>query len=500
MECRIRKHDNRQFELKLSYNLQRRRKRDRFRFEMFAFLPYQLGIDSQSYSRSRFYSDLHSYTRFKTPPLSLEEILNRDLSTSPLNRIERFVGEGRAEGTWNEQRLVYELKTLSVLVRVAVRDAAQYAHSLLEGDFSAGARDDMYVALKAMLNNLADVRERMGGLGESLLGPAVPREALKTFRLVDEFVSLQTESLLLRLLQWLEKEHSAAPGIGDVCERLRRVIKSETEHRMTRGYVEAVAEDGAISNEYCLYREGLLKKFCAGVLFLSVERRSGRSRVRQTIFALAAALAMSVGVFGLWLTDRYYHGNTLAIGLVAVVLYVIRDRIKELIREVGSRLLPRWVSDRKGKLVDPQTGKRVGTTRELLSWLEHDEVPADVMKARSYGDSLERTIFEPTEKVLHFDKEVFIESYRIFASHERSEAIDDIIRVNVGNWLSHMDNPRKRLLKLSAESGDVLDIEGRRVYHVNLVTRLRSYTTGDTQVRRARLILSRRGIERIESI
>jgi len=500
VECLIRKHDNRQFELKLSYTLQRRSRRDRFRFEMFVFLPYQLGIDSQSYSRSRFYADLHSYTRFKTPPLSLDEMLNRDLSTSPLNRIERFVEQGRAEGRWNEQRLVYELKMLSVLVRVAVRDAVQYAHSLLDGGFSAGARDDMSVALKAMLSNLAEVRGRMRRLGESLSGPGVPREASKTFRLVDEFVSLQTEALLLRLLRRLKKDDSAATGSVDLCELLRRAIGSEMEHRRTRGYVEAVAEDGAITNEYCLYREGLLKKFCAGVLFLSVARRSGRSRVRQTLFALAAALAMSVGVFGLWLADRYYKGNALAIGLVAVVLYVIRDRIKELIREIGSRLLPRWASDRKGKLVDPQTGKRVGTTRELLSWFEHDEVPADVLKARSYRDSLERMIFEPTEKVIHFDKEVFIESRRIFASHERSEAIDDIIRVNVGNWLSHMDNPRKRLLKLSEDSGDVLDIEARRVYHVNVVTRLHSWATGDTQIRRVRLILSRRGIERIESV
>jgi len=493
MECRIRKHDDRQFEVKVSYPLDRNRRREQYRLDLFAFIPYQVGLGPKSYPREAFYEDMRAYTRFKTPTLTLEAILNPALDASPLSRIVQIVRKGRTTGVWEEARLLYEMRMLGVMIRVQVRDTARYARSLLSRATAPGAYQDAARAITGMLDHLEAVLERARAVGKDLIGPEVPPEASRTWPLVDEFVSIEVESLLLRLLRHLESRHAGREELTAARERLRAVARAEHRYRVERGY-PTVPSDDPRRNEYYLYRHSLLKKFCASVLFLSLAERRGRSPIQHSLFALAAAFAMSLGVLGLWLADRYYRGNAIAFGLVAVIVYVIRDRLKEIFRDVGARLLPRWVSDRKSELVDPQTGRRVGLTRERLSWRTREELPAEVLLARQYDDSLERAVSEPTDTILHYQRETVTHTREIYASHERSEAIDDILRVEISRWLHHMDNPSKTILTLRNGEG-VVPVEALRVYHVNLVVR---HVGRKTLLRRARLVLTQHGIQRVE--
>jgi len=497
VECRIRKHDDRQFEVKVSYPLDRDRRRERYRLELFAFLPYQVGLGPATYSREEFYEDLRSYTRFKTPPLTLEALLNRSLTTNPLNRIDEMIRKGRNAGSWDRKRLLYETRMLGVMIRVQVRDAMRYIRSVLAKAGAPGAYEDAAGAISRTLDHLSAVLERMRGLGREFIGPEVPEQVARTWSLVDEFVSIEVESLLLRTLRLLDSRHGARPELGGARERLREAARAEVDYRATRGYPTVPSEDHR-HNEYLLYRQSLLKKFCSSVLFLSVAERRGRSPLQHSLFALAAAFAMALGVLGLWLADRYYRGNAIALGLVAVIVYVIRDRLKEIVRDLGSSLLPRWVSDRKGKLVDPQTGRGVGVTRERLAWRDRAELPEDVLRARQYQDSLERAVSEPTDSILHYERDTAVHTAAIYRSHERSEAIDDILRVEITRWLRHMDNPLKTILALQPDRSDVLSLKAMRVYHVNLVVRLTARDRAETFLHRARLILTQRGIERLE--
>src|SRR3990172_432697 len=129
MECYIRKHDNRQFEVKVTYPLERSHPREKYHLKMFLFLPYQIGVDRATYPPKQFYDDLRSYTRFKTPNIALRDMLKPELDVSPFTRIVRFIEEGKRAGTWNESRLNYELKTLAVVVNVQLRDRLGHIRS-----------------------------------------------------------------------------------------------------------------------------------------------------------------------------------------------------------------------------------------------------------------------------------------------------------------------------------------------------------------------------------
>jgi hypothetical protein len=72
------------------------------------------------------------------------------------------------------------------------------------------------------------------------------------------------------------------------------------------------------------------------------------------------------------------------------------------------------------------------------------------------------------------------------------------MRIKVGGWLGRMDDPRRTVLTLDSGSDRILSAKAARVYHVNLVVRLTSLNDGKATLRKALLILSRNGIERIE--
>ena len=74
MERSIGKHDGQQLEIKVTYPLNRSRAQERYRLDLFLFLPYRIGVTPSTYSREQFDADLLSYTRFKTPVISLPSL------------------------------------------------------------------------------------------------------------------------------------------------------------------------------------------------------------------------------------------------------------------------------------------------------------------------------------------------------------------------------------------------------------------------------------------
>ena len=497
MECLIRKHDDHQFEVKVAYPLQRQAVADRYALDMFIFLPYQLGVNADTCSLDAFFEDLSSYTRFKTPELSFEEINDAQNALSPLTRVQRQLESSRQSGQWDPMHLRYELRVLANVVRVQVRESAAAIRQRVRERASPDRRRTVKAAIDHLLEGLTTTLRRFRDLRGAFESPSAPPEMRNLYEAVDEQMSNEAEKLLLRLMKFLRKQ-AADLDVQAVWQRLSVTVSGETAHRRARGYPTVVSRD-ARRNERFLNRVELLKKLCASVLYLSEEKLPTVGRARQALYAIAAAIAMAFTVVAAWLVGRFYPTNSLIFALVAIGAYAFKDRIKDFLRDFSARLLPMWTSDRSIKLTDPQYGMEVGRTRENLYWLDRARLPEDVLKARQYRDPLEQAVAEPTEVVLHYAKKVRIMTQRIYRSHERSVAIDEILRLQVSRWLQRMDDPEKRLLKLRRNGDGVVGIAAARVYVVNLVIRLTSFRDRNVTLLRASLVLSRNGIERIET-
>jgi hypothetical protein len=79
----------------------------------------------------------------------------------------------------------------------------------------------------------------------------------------------------------------------------------------------------------------------------------------------------------------------------------------------------------------------------------------------------------------------------------------EIFRLNIGPWLAHTDDPNRTITFADPDEAVVCSVSARRVYNINVVYRLRK-TGGnppsDAEWRRIRVVVSRKGIERIDPI
>jgi hypothetical protein len=79
----------------------------------------------------------------------------------------------------------------------------------------------------------------------------------------------------------------------------------------------------------------------------------------------------------------------------------------------------------------------------------------------------------------------------------------EIFRLNIGPWLAHTDDPNRTITFADPDEGVVCSVTARRVYNINVVYRLRKQSGKDAPDmgwRRIRLVVSRKGIERIDPI
>ncbi|HLO66375.1 MAG TPA: hypothetical protein VK188_05110, partial [Holophaga sp.] len=83
IDSRIEVHDSTHIEVKLDYGLDLKRRRNRYRVEMFMFMPTSLGMAPDTYGKKQFYRDIQAYIRLKTPGLALAHLLDPREEDSP---------------------------------------------------------------------------------------------------------------------------------------------------------------------------------------------------------------------------------------------------------------------------------------------------------------------------------------------------------------------------------------------------------------------------------
>jgi len=479
-------HDKYQFELKFTYPLDRARESTEYHVETYMFIPNNLCVNATTYPREDFFNDMQKYIRFKTPAVLLR-VLDQGES-SPLAKLaaalkalaERGPGGG-APGDCEER-----LKMFCSILKSALRDEESFLESS-KGDANFPALVGNY--LKAARETLAKFR----GLKILAQAPTVDPRAIKMFELADEFASVTASKYLSRLALFLK-------GIGD--EELRReaiaIIDAETVHRAESQW-PSVLKEGSDNEDY-LYREGVLKKIMASVLFLKTStKREGRF-LEQMIFGLAAGVAMAFATF-----VAFYSRTVIAIQdfslsffLVLVVAYMFKDRIKEISRNYLSAKIRERLCDYRTDICNA-LDRKVGVCKESFSFIPESKVPPVVRRLRNkdYIAELENGCLG--EDVLLSRKSIQLLSKgceRIFGEFN-VDGVVDIMRFNVRAFLEKMDNPAKELPM--ASEGEIKHVKGKRVYHVNLIIKYGMEGREDSY-RRFRLVLARNGIKRIESV
>ncbi|MGZ3418836.1 MAG: hypothetical protein ACXVEF_01180 [Polyangiales bacterium] len=485
-------HDKTHLEFAIDYPVARSHPTKRV-WEAYFFVPESFRIHEATYSKKAIYEDLQSYVRYAVPEMRFEEIV-RFGDGAILDKVSAALQ--RTVGTADDSPEAHEatrlLRLYACLVRASGLDEVRRVERNLTGELESQTLrreaiqfvircDDLARAFRAVVAGA----ERRG----------LPDEVLFALKWTDEATSIALETMCADLALRLERDTRVEAVHPDLAEQVASHAVSQATYRQERGY-DSVGRAGASEREveHLEFRRHVLKRFTASVLWLALEVREGRWWAVHVFYAFAAALAMTFAVAAALGTSRF-SDNVLRYALLVIVAYAIKDRMKAFLQDYFNRWVASRFPDRLWTIRDHERQVDVGKVRERAGFVPFALVPRKVLEKRRLTREHAVEEIARAERVLWHEKEIEIEA----GVTAQFPMLTEIFRLNVGHWLVHTDDPKRKVLFADPDDASIYSAVARRVYNLGVVYRLRGERE-DSEWHRIRVVVSRKGILRIEPI
>lgn len=472
-----------QFEIKLRYPLPVDERKSVYDLAVYFFLPPSLGIGRSNYGKTRFFEDLQSYVRLKTPELLFPDVPRGD--AGPLSRL--TAAALRLQGDTGERSVrlyEYQSKLFCCVLKSSLLAFAQR----IESESNPGEQVRLIEEFRLAASSLRSIYST---LEPRLCNPSMPPSAQSVFRFTDEYISLLLEEYACRII-------SAAPHDDNITELRKALIdfvKREIGHRVSAGYPSV--SNASSENEGFVYRRGVLKKYMSSVLFLNVRSGDAGRFLEEGLFGLAAGVSMVFATAVLFLATQLYGALTFPVFVALVVSYIFKDRIKERMRLYLSRKAARWLFDHR--TIFYASGKeRIGVCSESVDFLETGDIPAPVAAVRNRSHITEIEGGWVGERAIRYRKLVKLYPVRIADIYDSANIrdVNDIMRFSIEEFVQHLGTADKPVQSLVGD--EVKWVHGERVHHLNVIVR---HAVNDVDTfQRYRIILNRDGIKRIEFV
>ena len=185
--------------------------------------------------------------------------------------------------------------------------------------------------------------------------------------------------------------------------------------------------------------------------------------------------------------------------MILVVGYMLKDRIKEGLRQIFSSVASKHLFDRGTAISDPVTKACLGTCQEKVDYGNSFPIPPEISKLRATDDFITVTQGELSEMLIRYQKKIVLRSNLLSRMPNGSTGVTDIIRLNVERLLRDMDDPELALEYVDAEDLTVGRVRGAKSYQVDIAFRFHIHESGKrtTSLQCVRLVLDRNGIKRM---
>lgn len=476
-------HDSFSIEIKLGYATRRTQKENDYAINIWFFVPNSLDINRYTYSTRDFYNDLKTNIRLITPVYLLREIATGE--NSPFIHLEKsFQDLASNPIRKNVAEYEYHIKMFQSILKSSLRDEIQH---IIKNE----VKEDIPFLVKAYVSNVNLIAEKYRGLRRVINAPTVQKDLMRYYFYGDEFMSNIIEQNTLILLTSFK--HSEKDDLAKSKDILFDLIIKEREYKKEKDY-PFVGKHSKDSYRELIHRRGVLKKYVESQLFLSTSTKKDGVLVEQILYSLAAGMAMIFATAVAFTFQQKFGNFTIPLFIALVISYMLKDRIKELMRYYFTGKLKRFFFDQKTK-IKVKNNHPIGWCKEGFDFIIERKIPKGVVKARN------RSLIMGVENRVTAEK-VFM--YRKFLRLSRNElnkvyqhytitGVNDIIRFNVSRFISKMDNPEIPLYLVNHNHYEV--IYGEKVYYLNMII---SYQyEGSTHYSRYRLVLNRDGIKEL---
>jgi len=478
-------HDKFSLEFKVGFRARRKVKISNFVMNTWIFVPNSLDINVQTYTRENFYRDLRSNVRLITPVFLVRDIARGE--AHPLHHLETTLNSMASSPTRsNIAEYEYQIKMFSAIFKSSIRDQIKYI-------FTTALPEDRCVLFDNFLDDVNITLDKYRSLAQIIKTSTVTLENFNYFLFGDEFMSNLIEQQFFNLLVSLEHHNKEFASLYR--DRILKVIEIENHHKKSHGY-HVVSIDSTNKNRDLVFRRGVLKKYIEGDLFLNARKKRDGVVAEQVYYSLAAGVSM---VFATTVAFSFQHtfGNfTMPFFVALVVSYMLKDRIKELMRYYFAHKRSAKYFD--NKITISVKHNQIGWSKEGFDFISENNVPKEVIQARSRSPLLEADNRYTKEKIILYRKMMRVDREKLDeSSHYQVSGINEIIRFNVSSFMFKMDNPDIPLY-VTKEDKSVEKLMGSKIYYLNFIIQLK-YEDFE-HFKRYRVIFNRSGIKEIEEL
>jgi len=479
----IKIHDKFSFEIKLGYTSDIEIKSPEYSINMYMFVPNSLDINSTTYSKKEFYNNIKSNIRLMTPVFLLRDIFQTE--GSPFFRLEKsFYQISQKPTKENIKNYEFQIKMFCSVVKSAIRrEIFHIKDNRIE--------DDINFLIREYIQNIKNILEKYRNLRRIINVPTVDKKYLNIYLFGDEYLGNLIEKYTFKLLRFLRTKNYN-PELKSI---LLDIIKTEVEYKKSKEL--PVVSENNDNNEELLYRRSVLKKFIESKLYLSTSVKEEGRLAEQVIYSIAAGVAMIFATGVAFYTQKAYGNFTIPLFIALVFSYILKDRIKELIRIYFSGKYRKTHFDHKTKIY---SGKKnnIGQCRENFSYIKDEHIPERIKKRRnrSHLTEIENNLQGETTILYRKHIKLYGKKLKNVYKKYRINGINDIARFNISSFLEKMTNPEIPMYILNKES--YKKIYGNKVYHINIIINFK--TPNNEFFRRYRIVLNRNGIIRINKV
>lgn len=476
-------HDNFSIEIKSIYENIYKKKKSKYDTITYLFVPNGLNINAQTYSKNKFYNDVKVYIRYNTPLYTLSEILK--LETSPLNQLVSNVDKFLIGKTSKKLKTEFEanVKMFGAVLNNSLKHEFEQLKQTLKKS------NNKFNVL--FFEDLDTIIQRYRQLVSSLNSIKTKQNLKRIIKYGDEFISNSVNYYLINLHNYCLNRKIKKETINFIV----KFISKEQKYRKTQDF-DLVPKDDYF-DETLLHKRSQLKKYIEGVLFLNRDIRKDGTLFEQTIFALAAGIAMVFSTGVAFYYQSVYGNFTLPFFIALVVGYMFKDRIKWLIGLLFIQKSDSLFYDYKVKIKD-QKNNNIGYIKENFTYVPLNKLGPKVKKHR-FSDAIESMDYGlDGEQIIQYKKKIVLNPKKFGKEilDNKLDGLADITRINFHRFIPQMDDPKKKYSLL--KKGHIVTRTGNKIYHINVIQKL--YTENGIFFKHYRLVMNRKGIKRIEYI
>jgi len=301
-----------------------------------------------------------------------------------------------------------------------------------------------------------------------------------------EFLSYAAQNCLLEINTHLRShENRYNDTINDIVDIINTLIRFCKEHDFP------IISNDTYQNDKIIYRYSILKKHFYSVIFLYQKKKRDGGSIKEIYYAIAAGISMIFTTLIVFATQKEYGNFTMSFFAALVISYMFKDRIKEAYRSYFDKKLAIKTYDYKEKIYSLDQKRIFAFIKERMRFAQKETLPEGILKTR-LEEVPRRLTSYIEEDIIRFEKSVTLYNGNIQRKFNHTiEGIHNIMRFDLSQYLKKMDAVKVPLYRARETK-----LFGSKIYHVNVIIEEKSKQ--GTQLHRARLILNKKGIRRIE--